>query len=597
MRLVAQDSPLECTVTFAVDAATGLLTRSTVLRNGGAAGTAAIPVTGALSLWLALRGRIEAAAFLSGGWGAEAQPRTLSGGHAALELDSRTGKTGFEFQPWMALLAPDATFLVALQWSGNWSLHARLRPEATTLSGGISARGFEHDLAPGAALALPDAVLGHVPGGLDEATRRLHDWRRARRPDRERPVPVQYNTWYACDETPDAARLAALIPLAARLGCEVFVLDAGWFASLDGDPDEGWYLRVGDWAVERRRLPAGLGALREACAEHGMGFGIWCEPEAVGPRARVRALHPAWMHHVDGRAPAADGRALLHLGVPEAWAHAFAVLAGLVREAGASWLKWDFNAELGNGGWAPGLPETLTRQDPLVAHYQGLYRLQDAIRAEFPGLVLEMCASGAGRMDGALLSHAHTNWLSDQPQALAKLAIHFGMQRAHPAVCCNDWLVDWPPRAYSGVDGIDRRGDLAFRLRVAMLGSFGIGAAIDGWGEDDLRVAAAHVALYRDRLRALVQQGDQYQLTPAPPLDGRGDWAAMWYVAKDGSAGVLFAFRLEGAAAREFALPGLRAGPWRIGGADGVAAAGGVRVTLAEPFRSALLVVEADISA
>ena len=57
---------------------------------------------------------------------------------------------------------------------------------------------------------------------------------------------------------------------------------------------------------------------------------------------------------------------------------------------------------------------------------------------------------------------------------------------------------------------------------------------------------------------------------------------------------MLFAFRLEGAAARSFELPGLRPGAWRISGADGAAEAGGVRVTLAERFRSALLVVEVD---
>ena len=166
------------------------------------------------------------------------------------------------------------------------------------------------------------------------------------------------------------------------------------------------------------------------------------------------------------------------------------------------------------------------------------------------------------------------------------------MQRAHPAVCCNDWLVDWPPAAYKGVKGIDHRGDLAFRLRVAMLGSFGISAPINGWNEADLALAAAHVMLYRDRLRALIQDGDQYQLTVAPPLDGQGDWAAMWYVAKDGATGVLFAFRLEGAARREFSLPGLRAGVRRVTGDGGTPSDGGLLVTLRDRFRSALLLVE-----
>ena len=279
----------------------------------------------------------------------------------------------------------------------------------------------------------------------------------------------------------------------------------------------------------------------------------------------------------------------MHLGVPDAWLHAFDLLVDLVRTTGAAWLKWDFNADLAAGGWSPALPVALTGQDPLLAHTLGLYRLQDAVRKVFPDLVLEMCASGGGRMDGAILSHAHTNWISDQPRAVAKLAIHFGMQRAHPAVVCNDWLVDWPARSYSGVDGVDLRGDLLFRLRVAMLGSFGISAPLGLWSEDQQAVVRAHVTRYRAGVRALVHMGDQYQLTDPPPLDGEGDWAAMWFVAKDGRSGVLFAFRLLGEAERIFALPGLTAGERRLAGEGASLTGDGVRVVLAETFSSALV--------
>jgi alpha-galactosidase len=269
-------------------------------------------------------------------------------------------------------------------------------------------------------------------------------------------------------------------------------------------------------------------------------------------------------------------------------------------------MKWDFNADLGAGGWAPGLPESLTDQDPLVAHYEALYRLQDAIRRWFPDLILEMCASGGGRMDGELLEHAHVNWISDWPGALRKLAIHVGTQLAHPAVVCNDWLVEWPPHSIAGYEaeettGIDERGDLAFRLRVAMLGSFGISARIDRWPEEDFALAARHVALYREKLRPIIHHGDQYLLTPAPPADGNGDWAALWYVMKDGSRGVLFAFRLAGTAMqRAFPLPGLRddrryrAIPFSgaAAQASGGDLAAGCTVTLAERFQSELCLVE-----
>jgi alpha-galactosidase len=588
--LAAEELALRCEVRFAVDAATGLLLRSTTLRHAGEGGP--IDITGALSFWLTLRGGARAAHTLGGAWGAEAQAETHPGGHAALVLDSRSGKTGFEFQPWLALESDAGVHLCEVMWSGNWSLLARLRPGTTTLSGGLNDWGFSHVLQPGAALDLPEVLLGFVPGTVDDAVRLLHDWRRARRPDPGRAVPVQFNTWYALDEDVDEARVLALVPQAAELGCEVFVLDAGWYTTHAWSPLADWHARAGDWVIDPARFPRGLAHVAEACRAAGMGFGLWVEPEAVGACAALRREHPEWMHHIDDRPPAEDGRAVLHLGVPGAWAHAFALLSELVRATAAVWLKWDFNADLAAGGWAPGLPEGLRGQDPLVAHYRGLYRLQEALLAAFPGLVLEMCASGGGRMDGAILSRAHTNWISDNPQAVAKLAIHFGMQRAHPAVSCNDWLVDWPARRYSGIAGIDGRGDLSFRLLVAMLGSFGISAPLGLWTEADRSVARAHVGLYRARVRALVQFGDQYQLTAPPPLDGAGDWAAMWFAAKDGTRGALFAFRLDGGPAREFALPGVDPGARIVRGEGVERLAGGVRVTLERPFSAVLVLLE-----
>jgi alpha-galactosidase len=293
--------------------------------------------------------------------------------------------------------------------------------------------------------------------------------------------------------------------------------------------------------------------------------------------------------------------------VPAAWDHVFARLTRMLRVIGVDWMKWDFNADLGAGGWAQGLPAELIRGDPLIAHYEGFYRLQDALRAAFPNLVLEMCAGGGGRMDGEILSHAHVNWISDQAGAVRKLATHFGTQLAHPAVACNDWLIDWPgnpegaPGRLESAPLVDSRGDLAFRLRVAMLGTFGISAPIDRWSPADIETTAAHVALYVGKVRPLLHFGDQYYLTRAPSPDGSSDWAALWYAAKDGKSGALFAFRLAGIeATRAFRLPGLREGSrYRVtfGSGEqltrsGAELAAGLAVALAEAFRSEHCLVE-----
>lgn len=593
--------PLRADLRFTIDP-TGVLVRESTIVHTSPAG-ASVVLTGAPSFAVALPEIFDHALVLSGEWGEETQVNTVPLGHAPIDLESRSGRTGFEYNPWLTLTSPGAVVTTQLFWSGNWHLAARRGPGTTYLSGGLPEHGFAHELAPGQSLGLPRAIIVRA-ANLDDATHRLHDYRRALGPDPTRDVPVQFNSWYPHPGEPDRDAMLALVPVARQLGCEVFVLDAGWYTTEVEDPAENWWTRTGDWVVNRRLFPLGLEQLSGACHAQGLGFGIWFEPEAVSPSSLVRREHPEWLHHIDGRVPRADKRAVLNLGVDAAREFARDRIFAILQATGAVWMKWDFNTDLKQGGWAPGVG-AIAGRNPLVAHYTGLYRLQDEIRAAFPDLTLEMCSSGGGRFDGELLAHSHTNWMSDQKQPLRNLSIHFGSQLAHPPAACNDWLIEWPPNSIEGHMSRgatpDDRGDLAFRLKVAMLGTFGISAPVTSWSEAEIAVAARHVAWYREHARPRVKAANQYLLTSQPPLDGRGDWAGVWYADKDSSGGVGFFFRLEGNATRSFPLGGLDPSRrYRLRYLDGppteatgVELATGLSLTLESQFTSAALVVEA----
>lgn len=599
--LIARDGRLHAEISLSHDPATGLIAQRTVLAHRGE-GETDIRATRALSFGISEP--IHRILYLTGGWAEESEVQRAHPDDGVLTLESRAGKTGFQFQPYVALNSEAQTWLCQILWSGNWMMQIEPGKNGLLLSGGLNNWRFRHRLRAGEHLELPTVLLGRFNAGLNAATQRLHDYRRIRRPDPDRPIPVQFNSWYPYLGEPTAEALIPLVPQIKRVGCEAFVVDAGWYRTDEGESNAEWMQRTGDWRTSRRRFPNGLREVSLACREHDLKFGLWFEPEVISSSSTIRREHPEWLHHIDGRETPANERAILNLGVPAAWQHVHDRLVRMLSLIGVDWMKWDFNADLGSGGWAPGLPAQLTRQDPLIAHYEGLYRLQDAIRSAFPNVILEMCAGGGGRMDGAILSHAHVNWMSDQAGAVRKLSTHFGTQLAHPAVACNDWLIDWPggdPGQTEPAALVDWRGDLAFRLRVAMLGTFGISAPIDRWPAADLATAAEHVGLYKAKVRPLIHHGDQYYLTHAPRPDGGSDWAAVWYAAKDGSAGVLFAFRLAGAeAARRFALPGLKpeqsyrlafmSGPTMTMSGDGLAR--GIEIRLDENYRSALCLVE-----
>src|SRR5262249_12125794 len=159
-----------------------------------------------------------------------------------------------------------------------------------------------------------------------------------------------------------------------------------------------------------------------ACRAEGLLFGLWFEPEVISSSSSIRTQHPEWLHYIHGQETEPDDRAVLNLGVPAAWDHVFERLSRLLGLIGVDWMKWDFNGDLGGGGWAQGLPAELsgaTRSWPTTRDCIGC-RTRSA--PHFPTSSLEMCAGGGGRMDGEILSHAHTNWMSDQESALRKLA-------------------------------------------------------------------------------------------------------------------------------------------------------------------------------
>lgn len=601
--LHARDLPLRTTLRFEADENTGVFRRRTVVRHSGDGPDLNISAAGSVAALLPAD--VREVVHLAGNWGAETQVQHLNLSQSPVLLESRAGKTGWEYAPYVALQGAGWTYVAEIMWSGNWQLYVRrLDDGRVAVSGGLNSWGLNHRLQPGEILTLPDVLLACVTGNLNAATKHLHDYRRHHlRPNNDRLVPVQFNSWYPYQGEPPVEKMKEFADTAAELGCEVFVLDAGWYTTETEDHDEWWWSRAGDWVVNHRLFPNGLEELSSYCQDLGLGFGIWFEPEAVSPNAVVRRTHPEWLHTIAGQSTPPDQRGILNLGVPEARIFVRERILNILRQTSAVWMKWDFNTNLRQGGWNPSLPDDLISQDPLIAHYEGLYLLQDELRAAIPDLTLEMCASGGGRFDPEILSHAHVNWMSDQTRPLTNLAIHFGSQLANCAVECNDWLIEWPP--HNAIPhhqrGVDERGDLAFRTRIAMLGTFGISAPVERWTAQDVASVKNQVSWYKETIQPLVHAGDQYLLTEAPPLDGEGDWAAVWYAAKDARRGVLFAFRLaSGHPQRSFPLPGLPPEAlYRLRTPEGWSATrrgaeltDGLVVTAETPFRSVLVAIE-----
>ena len=117
--LAALDYPLAADIVHAIDPDTGILSRTSVLRHLGVGPVVDIAET--LSFWHRIAEPVDRMLYLAGDWAHETQLRRGQG-DVPLELESRAGKTGFAFQPYVALQAGETIWLCQIFWSGNWTL-------------------------------------------------------------------------------------------------------------------------------------------------------------------------------------------------------------------------------------------------------------------------------------------------------------------------------------------------------------------------------------------------------------------------------------------------------------------------------------------
>lgn len=432
------------------------------------------------------------------------------------------GRSSGEYVPWLALTTATDGLLAALVWSGRWRLAVHRDEDHIDLAFGIA--DFTHALAPGATIELPGIVLGGYRGDLDDGA---NTWRRWLARHWTPPVPedwpwVQYNHWYAYYGDIDEERLYGEAVEAAALGCEVFVIDDGWF--LGRRPDsyhEGW----GDWREDPARFPGGLRAFGDRVRQLGMKFGLWVEPERADPDGVLLRDRLAFIATRDGVpiTRTADGSGVhLCLGNPDVQAWMAADMIRVVRDYGVDWLKWDYNIGYGLGCDNP--DHGHQAGDGHHAHTLGLYRVLAELRAACPDLVIENCASGGHRVDLGTLRHTHTNWLSDYSHRAASCRQHAqGAGLVLPLHHLNTWVLH------------DRDTPAEFRSRMG--GAFGASSFLGRWSDGERAALRDAIREYK-ALRPLLD-GERYLLS-GPHHHG---WDVWQIVDRTREAFAILAFR------------------------------------------------------
>ena len=458
---------------------------------------------------------------LSGAWGRERtiKSRTLQQGIQSIE--STRGISSHQHNPFVTLKRKNTdenqgeAIGAALVYSGNFLIQAEVDTwDVTRLQVGINPFGFNWKLNPGEIFTAPEAILVYSSKGLNAMSQTFHQLfrkRLARGKWREKDRPVLINNWEATYFDFDEEKLVNIAKKAFDVGIELFVLDDGWFGEREND-----CAGLGDWHVNPKRLPRGIGSLSEKIRSFGMKFGLWFEPEMVNKDSELYRTHPNWIISTPNRKPNhGRNQYVLNFGLDEVVENIFDQMCKIIDESNLDYIKWDMNRPLTDVFDS----HLLADQQGEVFHRYvlGVYRLYEKLITKYPNILFESCSSGGGRFDPGMLHYAPQAWASDDSDAIERLKIQYGTSMLYPLSSIGAHVSIVPNHQTNRITPIKTRGNVAF------FGAFGYELDLNELSEGDLRIVKEQIAFYK-KYRTIIHNGTFYRLLSPFDDDNQTAW-------------------------------------------------------------------------
>lgn len=474
---------------------------------------------------------------LQGAWARERHIERHPLAHGSQTIESRRGASSHMHNPFIALLDKNAcekageVYGFSLVYSGNFIAQVEVDQfDTTRVSMGINPFDFTWKLEPGCVFQTPEVVMVYSDkglGGMSREYHRLYRTRLCRGTYRDSTRPVLINNWEATYFDFNAEKIIEIAQEGAKLGIELFVLDDGWFGKRDLDN-----CSLGDWFVDKRKLPGGLEDLAARVNELGLKFGLWFEPEMVSPDSDLYRAHPDWCLHVpDRKRTEARKQLILDFSRTEVCDAIITMLSDILSSSPISYVKWDMNRNMTEIGSAA-LPAE--RQRETAHRYMlGLYRVMEEITSKFPHILFESCSGGGGRFDPGILYYMPQTWTSDDTDAVERLKIQHGTSIVYPASTMGAHVSAVPNHQVQRMTPIETRG------HAAMCGNFGYELDLTKLDTSEKDMIKEQVETYKE-IRHIIQFGDMYRLLS--PFEGNE--TAWIYVTEDKSEAYVTFFRV-----------------------------------------------------
>lgn len=446
--------------------------------------------------------------FFAGAWAREMQSyrtRISNGMHVSR---SNTGTSSSRANPFFMIAKEETTedigecFGFNLIYSGN---HMEITDANSfgkvRIQSGINDEGFLYSLKKGEIFEAPEAVMCYSDKGFNLLSNRLHEFVReniVRGEWKKKERPVLINNWEATYFKFDEDKLVKIAKKAAEVGIELFVMDDGWFGERNDDTSS-----LGDWEVNKKKIPGGLDGLCKKINKLGLSFGLWVEPEMVNVKSKLYEAHPDWCL-ANPDTPHSEGRhqRMLDLTKKEVRDYLIESLSKVFSSANIEYVKWDMNRILSDV-YSHGMPAEFMGE---ITHRYvlGLYEILGELTKRFPKILFEGCSSGGNRFDLGILCFFPQIWASDNTDPICRSEIQEGLSYCYPLNTMGAHVSASPNHQTL------RKTPMKTRAAIASFGCFGYECNLSDFSKEEIDEIKKEIALYKT-YRSVMQFGDFYR--------------------------------------------------------------------------------------
>ena len=315
--------------------------------------------------------------------------------HPELE-DGRSSEHAF---PFFDIVGENNGLMVGIGWTGIWKASFSANQNVVSMTSGMynlntvlyadeeirtplySITYFDGDAEFGHNLFRKTVLAHYTPDDGSEDVCKL-------------PISVTTESYGENDIIADVSKWVG------KLAVDTVWTDAAWFGNVDTDPN-GWATQTGNWWINTRRYPSGsLQKVSNFLHENDKKYVVWFEPERVAAGTMLQKDYSNLLMSSN-----IVGSYLLDLASEDAYQWVFSYLSEMIEENGIDVYRQDFNSPGLARAWAANDEDG--RQGMTEMRYvENMYRLFDALREKFPGLMIDNCASGGKRIDLEMLKRS-----------------------------------------------------------------------------------------------------------------------------------------------------------------------------------------------